>query len=58
MAGYAADKTDQESLNSLAEMFDQSNLRLSALDLLESHPSVALPLGVFLAMLPSMRVRQ
>jgi len=58
LAGHATDKTEQESLNGLAETFDHSDLRLSALDLLESHPSVSLPLGVFLAMLPSMRVRQ
>ena len=32
--------------------------RLSILDLLERFPSVALPLGAFLALLPPMRVRQ
>ncbi|KAI1266206.1 bifunctional P-450:NADPH-P450 reductase [Xylariaceae sp. FL1019] len=32
--------------------------RISALDLLEKYPNIDLPLGVFLAMLPPMRVRQ
>ncbi|KAL9619781.1 MAG: hypothetical protein Q9160_005617 [Pyrenula sp. 1 TL-2023] len=32
--------------------------RLSVLDLLESHPSITLPLSSFLRMLPPMRVRQ
>lgn len=32
--------------------------RVSVLDLLEQFPSIALPLGSYLAMLPPMRVRQ
>ncbi|KAH7039871.1 cytochrome P450 [Microdochium trichocladiopsis] len=38
--------------------FEDTDLRLSVLDLLEIYTSVTLPLGVFLTMLPSMRVRQ
>jgi cytochrome P450/NADPH-cytochrome P450 reductase len=32
--------------------------RLSVLDILETHPDIRLPLGSFLEMLPSMRIRQ
>jgi cytochrome P450 / NADPH-cytochrome P450 reductase len=32
--------------------------RVSVLDLLERYPSISLPIGSFLAMLPQMRVRQ
>lgn len=32
--------------------------RLSVLDLLEKYPAIDLPIGVFLSMLPPMRVRQ
>jgi cytochrome P450/NADPH-cytochrome P450 reductase len=31
---------------------------ISVLDILEQHPAIDLPLGTFLLMLPSMRMRQ
>lgn len=56
-----ADAKDKATLKELAaESFEDeiSNKRVSVLDLLEKYPSVKLPLGSFLAMLPPMRVRQ
>ncbi|TCD71958.1 hypothetical protein EIP91_000090 [Steccherinum ochraceum] len=35
-----------------------ANKRLSILDILEDHPDIKLPLGSFIAMLPTMRIRQ
>ncbi|KAI0381230.1 bifunctional P-450:NADPH-P450 reductase [Hypomontagnella monticulosa] len=45
---FAADEYDEEI----------AAKRVSVLDLLETYPSVNLPLGLFLTMLPPMRVRQ
>jgi cytochrome P450/NADPH-cytochrome P450 reductase len=52
---------DKSALKALAtDSFESevSDKRVSVLDLLEKYPSVKLPLGSFLAMLPPMRVRQ
>ncbi|KAI2465636.1 cytochrome P450 [Annulohypoxylon bovei var. microspora] len=56
----AKHKIQQESLKKLAnESYEEVlHKRISVLDLLEKYPSVDLPLGTFLAMLPPMRVRQ
>jgi cytochrome P450/NADPH-cytochrome P450 reductase len=56
-----ADKGTIEKLGRLAGDDYQDEIarkRVSILDLLEEHPSISLPLGSFLAMLPPMRVRQ
>lgn len=55
------EEKDKAALKKLAtEVYDEevSCKRVSVLDLLEKFPSVKLPLGSFLAMLPPMRVRQ
>ncbi|KAI3332740.1 bifunctional P-450:NADPH-P450 reductase [Ustulina deusta] len=56
----AKDEADKVALKKYAdenykEVLDK---RISVLDLLEEFPAVELPLGLFLAMLPPMRVRQ
>ncbi|KAI0007502.1 cytochrome P450 [Xylariaceae sp. FL0662B] len=60
LAEAAKDHKEREALRKLAdESYDRiSAKRISILDLLEEYPSVELPLGAFLAMLPPMRVRQ
>lgn len=49
-----------EKLKALASNFadNVAAKRLSVLDILEDHPDIKLPLGSFIAMLPSMRIRQ
>lgn len=56
----AKNDDEKEALKKLVdESFEEvSAKRVSVLDLLERFPSVDLPLGTFLAMLPPMRVRQ
>lgn len=61
LAEATESSADKGSLKKLAsEFYDEevSNKRLSVLDLLEKYPSVKLPLGTYIAMLPPMRVRQ
>ncbi|KAK6063914.1 cytochrome P450 [Seiridium cupressi] len=60
LAEATENEKDKTALNKLAtESFEEtSDKRVSVLDLLENYPSVKLPLGSFLAMLPPMRVRQ
>ncbi|WYZ44923.1 hypothetical protein EsH8_VIII_000239 [Colletotrichum jinshuiense] len=61
LAEYAKDEATKTDLNRLAgEAYAEeiSNKRVSVLDLLERHPSIDLPIGVFLSMMPPMRVRQ
>ncbi|KAI1129854.1 bifunctional P-450:NADPH-P450 reductase [Nemania abortiva] len=60
LAETAADQADKDALKKFAtedyaEVLDK---RISVLDLLEKFPALELPLGMFLAMLPPMRVRQ
>ncbi|KAI0432665.1 bifunctional P-450:NADPH-P450 reductase [Xylaria sp. FL1042] len=60
LAEATKDDADKDALKKYAnedyaEVLDR---RISVLDLLEKFPSVELPLGMFLAMLPPMRVRQ
>ncbi|GKU22337.1 unnamed protein product [Fusarium langsethiae] len=58
---YAGDEDTKAELSRLAGddyAGEISSKRVSVLDLLERHPSIALPIGVFLSMLPPMRVRQ
>jgi cytochrome P450/NADPH-cytochrome P450 reductase len=54
------DKTKDTLLTLAGESYatEVSAKRVSVLDLLEKFPSIALPVGSFLAMLPPMRVRQ
>lgn len=55
------DQTAKEKLEKLAGDDYQEHVsakRVSVLDLLEQFPSVGLPIGSYLAMLPPMRVRQ
>ncbi|KAK3938330.1 putative bifunctional P-450:NADPH-P450 reductase [Diplogelasinospora grovesii] len=57
----AKDSATKESLQNIAGAAyttEVSRKRVSILDLLEKFPSVALPFGSFLALLPPMRVRQ
>ncbi|KAI0025084.1 cytochrome P450 [Xylariomycetidae sp. FL0641] len=56
----AKDGTERSALQKLAnEDFEHvSEKRASIMDLLETYPSVNLPLGAFFSMLPPMRVRQ
>ncbi|KAI1424799.1 bifunctional P-450:NADPH-P450 reductase [Xylaria sp. FL1777] len=60
LAETAKDDADKDALKKYAnqdypEVLDK---RISVLDLLEKFPAIELPLGLFLAMLPPMRVRQ
>ncbi|KAI0113523.1 bifunctional P-450:NADPH-P450 reductase [Nemania sp. FL0031] len=60
LAETATDQADKDALKKFAnedyaEVLDK---RISVLDLLEKFPAIELPLGMFLAMLPPMRVRQ
>ncbi|KAK3687194.1 putative bifunctional P-450:NADPH-P450 reductase [Podospora appendiculata] len=61
LAAAATDEPTKASLTTLAtESYTAliSRKRVSVLDLLEQFPTVALPFGSFLALLPPMRVRQ
>ncbi|KAI1329289.1 bifunctional P-450:NADPH-P450 reductase [Xylariaceae sp. FL0255] len=60
LAETTEDQTIQDSLRKYAneDYAEVANNRISVLDLLEKFPSINLPLGMFLAMLPPMRVRQ
>lgn len=56
-----ADEAQREEVARLAGDDFESKVvskRLSVLDILETYPTAALPLGEFLAMLPPMRIRQ
>ncbi|CUA77161.1 hypothetical protein RSOLAG22IIIB_12585 [Rhizoctonia solani] len=54
---FAKDSTDRSALQSMLADDTQPQSH-SMLDLLEKYPNVDLPLGVFIASLPSMRLRQ
>ncbi|RYP37718.1 hypothetical protein DL766_001367 [Monosporascus sp. MC13-8B] len=56
LAEAAEDSTERDALKMLANSEEGS--RASLLDLLEKYPSIELPLGSFITMLPPMRVRQ
>ncbi|OLN81295.1 Bifunctional P-450:NADPH-P450 reductase 6 [Colletotrichum chlorophyti] len=61
LAEHAKDEATKSELNRLsgeAYADEISAKRVSVLDLLERHPSIDLPIGVFLSMMPPMRVRQ
>jgi cytochrome P450/NADPH-cytochrome P450 reductase len=60
LAEAAKDPADKDALKKYAneDYAEISNNRTSVLDLLEKFPAIELPLGMFLAMLPPMRVRQ
>ncbi|KAK1624421.1 cytochrome P450 [Colletotrichum phormii] len=61
LAEHAKDETTKTELNRLsgdAYADEVSGKRVSVLDLLERHPSIDLPIGVFLSMMPPMRIRQ
>lgn len=61
LAEYVKDEDTKANLTRLsgdAYADEISTKRVSVLDLLERHPSIDLPIGVFLTMLPPMRVRQ
>ncbi|KAI5860380.1 cytochrome P450 [Durotheca rogersii] len=63
IAGLVEATKDQDAKEALKKLASESYeevlaKRISVLDLLEKYPSVDLPLGVFLSMLPPMRVRQ
>ncbi|KAL0944912.1 bifunctional p-450-like protein [Colletotrichum truncatum] len=61
IAEHAKDEETKSALSRLAgdAYADEiSAKRVSVLDLLERYPSIDLPIGVFLSMLPPMRVRQ
>lgn len=59
-ASIASDTERTKVLRLANEDFETAILssRLSPLDILEAHPTAALPLSAFLAMLPPMRIRQ
>jgi cytochrome P450 / NADPH-cytochrome P450 reductase len=52
--------TIQQALQSLISNYNEEvqAKRVSVLDILEQHPSLEVPFGVFLFMLPAMRIRQ
>ncbi|KAI1458582.1 bifunctional P-450:NADPH-P450 reductase [Annulohypoxylon moriforme] len=61
LADAATNEKERAALKNLAsDSFDAEIIakRVSILDLLETYPSIDLPLGSFLTMLPQMRVRQ
>lgn len=60
LADIASDQAEKDSLKEYAnEKYSEAlDKRISVLDLLEKFPAIKLPLGMFLAMLPPMRVRQ
>ncbi|RSL72552.1 hypothetical protein CEP53_001056 [Fusarium sp. AF-6] len=57
-ASEAETKTALTSLSEEAYVEEISNKRVSVLEILERYPSVDLPIGDFLQMLPSIRIRQ
>ncbi|OTB02422.1 hypothetical protein M426DRAFT_24748 [Hypoxylon sp. CI-4A] len=61
LADASTNDKDRAALKALATNAYETEIlanRVSAIDLLETYPSVDLPLGLFLAMLPPMRIRQ
>ncbi|RSL75152.1 hypothetical protein CEP51_011132 [Fusarium floridanum] len=61
VAEAASDAETKAALTSLSEeayVEEISNKRVSVLEILERYPSVDLPIGEFLQMLPSIRIRQ
>ncbi|KAL2688993.1 hypothetical protein Neosp_003043 [[Neocosmospora] mangrovei] len=61
IAEAASDEETKSALTSLSEeryVEEISNKRVSVLEILERYPSVDLPIGDFLQMLPSIRIRQ
>jgi cytochrome P450/NADPH-cytochrome P450 reductase len=61
MADASSDPDVQKALRTYANetyTADILSKSISVLDILEQYPSVNLPLGSFLLMLPSMRMRQ
>lgn len=61
MADATTDADTQTTLRTLAsETYTEEilNKGVSVLDILEQYPAINLPLGAFLLMLPSMRMRQ
>ncbi|KAI8634470.1 bifunctional P-450:NADPH-P450 reductase [Xylariaceae sp. FL1651] len=60
LAETAKSQADKDALNKYADedYTEILNKRISVLDLLEKYPTIDLPLGMYLAMLPPMRVRQ
>lgn len=61
LADYAGDEETKAILEGLADGKYAEEIkakRVSVLDILERYPSIDLPLGVFLFMMPSMRIRQ
>ncbi|RSM03775.1 hypothetical protein CEP52_007182 [Fusarium oligoseptatum] len=61
VAEAASDAETKAALTSLSEeayVEEISNKRVSVLEILERYPSVDLPIGDFLQMLPSIRIRQ
>jgi cytochrome P450/NADPH-cytochrome P450 reductase len=61
MADASSDPDVQKTLRTYANetyTADILSKSISVLDILEQYPSVNLPLGSFLLMLPSMRMRQ
>ena len=55
---YAPDQTIRKELEEFIDAHDSASKRLTVLDILEQFPSIELPFGDYLAMLPPMRVRQ
>ncbi|EUC54437.1 cytochrome P450 family:NADPH-P450 family reductase [Rhizoctonia solani AG-3 Rhs1AP] len=53
---FAKDSVDRSALESM--LADGTQAQSSMLDLLENHPTIDLPLGIFITSLPSMRLRQ
>ncbi|KAH8111193.1 cytochrome P450 oxidoreductase OrdA-like protein [Phellopilus nigrolimitatus] len=60
LKAVASEDTTIAALDALLEHYQEEVLakRVSVLELLEHHADIALPLGVFLGMLPPMRIRQ
>ncbi|KAI2627622.1 bifunctional P-450:NADPH-P450 reductase [Hypoxylon sp. NC1633] len=61
LADAAESEDDRRALKNLAADGYEAEIlakRTSVLDLLETHPNINLPLGLFLTMLPPMRIRQ
>ncbi|KAH6884403.1 cytochrome P450 [Thelonectria olida] len=61
MAYYVDNDQTKAALENLSEDYYADEIkakRVSVLDVLERYPSIDLPIGVFLFMMPSMRIRQ
>lgn len=61
LAATASSQNDKDKLELLASDHYETEISLkqvSVLDLLEQYSSIDIPFGLFLGMLPSMRVRQ